>query len=141
VNEFESLVAEAYDEGTVTEVLRPSAVVPEDAARKVLVEMALHDIANGGVWHAEPSQWRRYDRPWTSPDNPGPSHLVGTLQVAYGTPTRYEITIYRATITQVGTVAGWTVENLCDEALGFGGHTLASCPRADLKPPPKPFRF
>jgi len=36
---------------------------------------------------------------------------------------------------------GWTVESLCDEALGFGGLTLATCPRADLKPPPKPFRF
>jgi hypothetical protein len=63
------------------------------------------------------------------------------LQVAYGTPTRYEITIYRATITTFGTVHGWTVESLCDEALDFGNLTLANCPRADLKPPPKPFRF
>jgi hypothetical protein len=34
-----------------------------------------------------------------------------------------------------------TVASLCDEALKFGGLTLATCPRADLKPPPQPFRF
>jgi hypothetical protein len=141
VDEFERLVAEAYDEGVVTEVIRPAAVLPEEAARRVLVELALHDVAAGGLWHSEPTQWRRYDRSWEEPGIPGPVHLVGTMQVAYGTPTRYEITIYRATITQVGTSAGWTVESLCDEALAFGGYTLASCPRADLKPPPKPFRF
>ena len=63
------------------------------------------------------------------------------MQVAYSTPTRYEITIYRATITRVGSDLGWTVESLCDEALGFGSLTLANCPRATLTEPPKPFRF
>ena len=141
MDEVELLVTEAYDEGVVTEVIRPAAVLPEEAVRRVLVELALLDVCAGGRWHADPTQWRRYDRPWDGPGNPGGAQLVGTMQVAYGTPTRYEITIYRATITQVGTSAGWTVESLCDEALGFGGYTLASCPRADLKPPPKPFRF
>jgi hypothetical protein len=141
VDDLELLAAEAYDEGTVTEVIRPAAVLPEHAARRVLVELALHDVAAGGHWHSEPTQWRRYDHPWKVPGIPGAAQLVGTMQVAYGTPTRYEITIYRATITQAGTAAGWTVESLCDEALAFGGYTLASCPRADLKAPPKPFRF
>jgi hypothetical protein len=141
VDEVELLVTEAYDEGVVTEVIRPAAVLPEEAARRVLVELALLDVGAGGLWHAEPTQWRRYDRPWAGPGVPGSAQLVGTMQVAYGTPTRYEITIYRATITQVGTSGRWTVESLCDEALGFGGYTLASCPRADLKPPPKPFRY
>jgi hypothetical protein len=141
VDEFERLVAEANDEGVVTEVIRPAAVLPEEAARRVLVELALLDVGAGGLWHAEPTQWRRYDRPWAAPGVPGPAQLVGTMQVAYGTPTRYEITIYRATVTRVGTSAHWTVESLCDEALGFGGYTLAGCPRADLQPPPKPFRF
>jgi hypothetical protein len=141
VDDFELLVAEACDEGVVIEVIRPAAVLPEHAARAVLVELALHDVAAGGVWHSEPTQWRRYDRPFAAPGTPGDAQLVGTMQVAYGTPTRYEITVYRATVTQAGTTAGWTVESLCDEALGFGGYTLASCPRADLAPPPKPFRF
>jgi hypothetical protein len=44
------------------------------------------------------------------------------------------------TVTPVGTAAGWTVEKLCDEPLGYGGLTLASCPRAKMQPPPKPFR-
>ena len=61
--------------------------------------------------------------------------------MAYGTPTRYEITIYRATVTRRGTELGWSVTNLCDEALGFGGLDLATCPRATLQAPPKPFHF
>ena len=61
--------------------------------------------------------------------------------MAYGTPTRYEITIYRVTVTRFGTAQGWTVEALCNEALGFGSLDLASCPRASLNAPPKPFRF
>jgi len=141
VNEFERLMTELYDDGVVEEVIRPAAVLPEEAARLVLVELALRSIDAGGVWDATPTVWHRYDRP-RDPSDPTPieTRLVGTLQVAYGTPTRYEITVYRATITRLGTDAGWTVESLCDEALGFGALTLASCPRAPLQSPPRPFR-
>ena len=45
------------------------------------------------------------------------SELIGSVQVAYGTPTRYELTIYRVTITRRGQELGWTVESLTDEAL------------------------
>lgn len=67
--------------------------------------------------------------------------MLGSIQVAYGTPTKYEITIYRVTVTHAGAAYGWTVRTLCDEALGFGDLTLAMCPRAELTAPPKPFRF
>jgi hypothetical protein len=141
VNEFERLMTELYDDGVVEEVIRPAAVLPEEAARLVLVELALRDIDAGGTWRASPTTWHRYDRPRHVNDpTPMESRLIGTMQVAYGTPTRYEITIYRATVTRLGTSAGWTVESLCDEALGFGGLTLATCPRAALTAPPKPFR-
>lgn len=142
MDELELLVSEAYDEGVVTEVIRPAAILPEDAARAVLMELALRDVRVGGPWQAEPSVWRRFDRPWDGTDGgPGSAQLLGTIQVAYGVPTRYEITIFRATVTKLGTERAWTVNGLCDEALGYGGLTLATCPRADLKPPPKPFRF
>jgi hypothetical protein len=141
MDELEIFMTEAYDEGVVTEVIRPAAILPEAAARTVLVELAMHDVRGQGLWHAQPTLWRRFDRPWDGVDEPGTAELIGTMQVAYGTPTRYEITVYRVTITRLGTVHGWTVESLCDEALGFGGVTLATCPRADLKPPPRPFRF
>jgi hypothetical protein len=137
---LEQLAAEAYDEGVVSEVLRPSAIVPEDSARAVLVELALRDVQNEGLWQSQPSLWSRYDRPWQH-GAPGMAQLIGMIQVAYGTPTRYEITIYRVTLTPVGTAAGWTVTSLCDEALGFGGLDIATCPRADLAAPPKPFRY
>jgi len=135
-------MTELYDDGVVEEVIRPAAVLPEEAARLVLVELALRSIDAGGVWDASPTVWHRYDRP-RDPSDPAPidTRLVGTLQVAYGTPTRYEITVYRATITRLGTEQGWTVETLCDEALGYGNLTLASCPRASLAPPPPHFKM
>jgi hypothetical protein len=133
VHNPELLMAEAYDEGVVSEVIRPAAIIPEESARAVLVELALRDVQNGGVWQSEPSLWSRYDRPWEGYGSPGGAELIGTIQVAYGTPTRYEITI--------GTAQGWAVESLCNEALGFGNLDLASCPRATLNAPPKPFRF
>ena len=140
---WEFLVAETQDEGVVTEVIRPAAVVPEEAARAVLMQLALRDVRLGGLWDTEPALWRRFDQPWNNGqhETEEPSQLLGTIQVAYGVPTRYEITIFRATITKVGTEQGWTVEALCDEALAFGGLSLSTCPRADLKPPPRPFRF
>jgi len=141
VDDYERLMTELYDVGVVEEVIRPSAVLPEHAARLVLVEMALRDIDAGGLWEASPTTWHRYDRPRAIGDpTPMETRLLGTIQVAYGTPTKYEITIFRATITRLGVEEGWTVERLCDEALGFGELTLASCPRAPLTTPPRPFR-
>jgi hypothetical protein len=141
---LEMLAAEVYGDVAVTEVIRPAAVLPEQAARTVLVELAHRDVRSGGTWASSPTLWQRYDRPWNGGGpggSPGGAELVGTLQVTYGTPTRYAITIYRATVTTFGAAYGWSVESLCDEALSFGGYTLAQCPRADLKPPPKPFRM
>jgi hypothetical protein len=131
----------AYDESVVSEVIRPAAIVPEEAARAILVELSLNSVHSGGVWRAEPSRWNRYDKPWVSTEDPGESCLLGSIQVAYGTPTKYEITIYRVTITRLGTELGLTVQGLTDEALGHGDLSLADCPRATIQPPPKPFRF
>jgi hypothetical protein len=142
VEDLELLLTEAYDDGVVTEVIRPAAVLPEESARRVLMELALRDVRIGGMWWAEPATWRRYDREWNGTDGgTGNAELLGTIQIAYGVPTRYEITIFRATITRVGQGHGLTVNDLCNEALGYGGLTLDTCPRADLKPPPQPFRF
>ena len=141
MNPFEELAAAAYEDVAVTEVIRPSAVLPETAARAVLVELAMRDVRQDGVWSSTPTLWQRYDRPWRGDDDPGGAELLGSLHVTYGSPTKYSITIYRATITRAGEAAGWTVESLCDEALSFGGYTLSECPRADLAAPPKPFRY
>jgi hypothetical protein len=142
MDNLELLVSEAYGDGAVEAVIRPAAVVPEESARQILVELAAQDVRMGGNWCAEPTTWRRYDKAWDGPDRgPGTAELIGSLQIAYGMPTRFEITIFRASVTRSGTLQGVTVETLCDEALGLGGLSLASCPRADLRPPPQPFRF
>ena len=131
----------AYDENVVSEVIRPAAIVPEEAARAILVELSLNSVHSGGLWRAEPSRWNRYDRPWVSTEDPGDACMLGSIQVAYGTPTKYEITIYRVSISRLGAELGFTVQSLTDEALGHGDLTLAQCPRAQIQPPPRPFRF
>lgn len=139
---FEALAANAYGDGTISEVIRPAAVLPDEAARSVLAELALRDVRAGGLWLADPTSWRRYTAPWPDgEDAGGQTPLIGGMQIAYGTPTRYEITVYRATVTQNAAAAGWTVTRLCDEAMAFGGLSLDTCPRADLRPPPRPFRL
>jgi hypothetical protein len=141
VNPFEELAAAVYEDVAVSQVIRPAAILPENAARVVLVELAVRDARNGGYWTSSPVLWQRWDGAWDSPEEAGSANLLGSLQVTYGTPTRYAITIYRATVTHEGALQGWTVEALCDEALGLGGYTLADCPRADLAPPPPIFRM
>jgi hypothetical protein len=139
--EFGSL-HDGEEEGSHTEVIRPAAVVPEEAARAILVELSLRSIHAGGLWLSNPSSWHRYDRPFSDHDEPGEQpRLIGTIQIAYGTPTKYEITVFRVSVTRYGGEQGWTVMSLSDEALGFGDLTLADCPRATLAAPPKPFRF
>jgi hypothetical protein len=128
-------------EDMITEVIRPAAIVPEAAARAILTGMASSSVYVDGFWLAAPSRWTRYDRPWVGPSDPGQTQRLGTIQVAYGTPTKYEITIFQVAITQVGADSGVSVQSLCDEALAFGELTLAKCPRATLSAPPKPFRF
>jgi hypothetical protein len=133
---------EVGGDGSVTEVIRPAAVVPEEAARTILIELSLRDFRSGGLWLANPSSWHRYDRPFGDPPAPGGEpRLIGTIQIAHGTPTKYEITIFRVSVTSYGSQQGWSVQSLSDEALGFGDLTLADCPRANLDAPPKPFRF
>jgi hypothetical protein len=129
-------------EASITEVIRPAAIVPEEAARTILVELSLHDVRSGGHWLANPSSWHRYDRPFVDDPSPGQEpHLIGTIQIAYGTPTKYEITIFRVSVTRFGSEQGWSVRSLSDEALAFGDLSLADCPRACVNDPPKPFRF
>lgn len=139
---LEQLAANAYGEAdSVTEVIRPAAVLSENAARAVLFELTMRDARAGGTWIATPTSWSLYDSPWPDASGPGVARLIGTMHVTYGAPTRYEITIFRATVTALGTRAGWDVVSLCDAALAYAGLTLARCPRAQLNAPPKPFRL
>ncbi|HEU5034062.1 MAG TPA: hypothetical protein VFT62_04795 [Mycobacteriales bacterium] len=128
----------------VTRVIRPAAVVPEASASAIVKALESLDVSRGGVWNASATVWQRYSAPWHGPGaTRGSAQLVGTIAVAYETPVRHHITIYRVTVTEAGTELGWTVEQLCDEALGYGGLTLEGCPRADLVAPPlaDPFRL
>jgi hypothetical protein len=118
-------------------VLRPAAVLPRAEAEKVVAALSDLDVAKGGVWIVNPGLWQRYDKPWDGPGGMmGSSQLVGTIGSAYGSPTRYEITLYRVTLTAHGIGQGWSVESLCDDALDHAGLTLANCPRANLSHPP-----
>jgi hypothetical protein len=139
---LEQLASSAYGEAdSVTEVIRPAAVLSEGAARSILFELTMRDARAGGTWIAQPTSWSLYDKPWTELLAPGDALLLGSMHVTYGTPTRYEITVFRATVTAYGTREGWDVVRLCDAAFAYAGLTLARCPRAQLAAPPKPFRL
>jgi len=124
-------------------VIRPAAVLNDETARQLLLALQEMDVARGGVWNVSVGMWQRYDRPWNGPGGMmGESRLIGTVATVYAAPTKFEITIYRVTVTEYGAEHGWTVESLCDDALRPVGLTLDSCPRAEMlnSPMPDPFR-
>lgn len=124
-------------------VIRPAAILHDEVARELVAALAEQDVAVGGVWNVSVGLWQRYDQPWNgSGGTMGEAKLVGTIATVYAAPTKFEITIYRATVTEHGAKLGWTVESLCDDALAPVGLTLETCPRAELldAPAPDPFR-
>jgi hypothetical protein len=131
---LETLASLLYDDLTVTEIVRPAAVLSGPSAAHVLDGLADNDARIGGRWSTSPDCWRLYERQWDGLDERAAASagLIGSIQVAYGTPSRYDITIFRATVTLCGAQVGYSVQSLCDEALGFAGLTLASCPRIDV---------
>jgi hypothetical protein len=124
-----------------TTVIRPSAVLRDDDARAVLAALEERDVSAGGVWSASPGMWQRYDKPWDGAAGfKGTAQLIGTIGTVYGTPSKYDITIYRVTVTDHGTEAGWSVEAICNDALRYADLSLDSCPRTELlNAPPDPF--
>jgi hypothetical protein len=125
-----------------TTVIRPSALLKDSDAHRVLMALEERDVSRGGVWSASAGLWQRYDTPWNGESGSrGTSQLLGTIGVVYGTPSKYDITIYRATVTEHGLDVGWTVDRLCDDALQYADLTLTSCPRTTLtQPSVDPFR-
>jgi hypothetical protein len=128
--------------GEITQVIRPSAVLADQVAKQIVRELESRDVSKGGIWSASPGLWQRYDKPWDGPAGThGSSKLVGTIGAVYGSPSKYDITIFRVTVTDHGSAQGWTVEGICDDALQYGDLTLQSCPRTSLSSAaPDPFK-
>jgi hypothetical protein len=125
-----------------TRVIRPAAILRPQEVEQVLHALGELDVSAGGMWNTNPGLWQRYDKPWDGVGGmAGSSKLVGTVGAAYGQPTKYEITIYRVTVTDHGMATGWSVEGLCNDALGHAGLTLDNCTRAELTDPPTPDPF
>ncbi|MHB8339983.1 MAG: hypothetical protein ACYDB7_02270 [Mycobacteriales bacterium] len=119
-------------------VIRPAAVLPENAARAILAGLTEHDVSRGGVWNVSTTVWQRYDQPWDGPAGMrGAAQLLGSIAVIYDSPQRHSITVYRASVTVLGQVLDYTVDRLCDEALAYAHLTLSTCPRIPLIPPPR----
>ena len=118
--------------------IRPAAILPIDAATRIVAALEQLDVSRGGVWNATPGVWQRYDRPWDGPlGSRGSAELVGSIAVVYDRPRRNEITVYKATLTAAGRIGGWTTDTICNDALAYAGLTLASCPRDELVEPPR----
>ena len=122
------------------EVIRPAAVLSEAHARLILQGLAQDDVQAGGHWWTRVGTWRRYQAPWAPGSvEPGDAVHIGTISCVYDSPARYCVTVFRVSMTEYGLRLGWTTESLCDDAFGHAGLTLASCPRATLAAPPRPF--
>src|SRR4051812_49519511 len=107
MNELERLAQEACDEAAVTEVIRPAAIIPENAARAILMQLALLDVRVEGQWQADPSVWRRFDRPWNGADGgPGTGGGGGRIPVAFGRPTGEGNTVSRGALSGLGPARG-----------------------------------
>ena len=125
---------------TSDRVIRPAAVVPERAARLILAWLADNDVSKGGHWSSDIGTIQRFSGPFDGlAGMRGSARLLGSLHITWD---KYEVTIFRANVTDAGVEAGLTVDSLCDEVLGVAGLTLASCPRASLAaaPAPDPFK-
>ena len=125
------------DQVADTRIIRPAAVLGTRAAAEVVRNLQRLDVSRGGTWNASSSLWQRYDRPWDGPGGTrGGAQLVGSIAVVYDSPTRHSITIYKVTVSSHGMDSGWSVDSLCDDALGWAGLSLATCPRAEMPQPP-----
>ena len=118
--------------------IRPAAVLPIDAATRIVSTLEQLDVSRGGVWNATPGVWQRYDKPWDGPlGSRGTAELVGSIAVVYDRPRRNEITVYKATLTAAGRLQGWTTDKICNDALAYAGLSLESCPRDEISEPPR----
>lgn len=120
-------------------VIRPAAIVPEKCARLLLAWVASHDVTHGGVWAHDIGYFKRFSGPFDGLGGMrGSAVLLGSIHVTWD---KYEVTIFRVSLTDEGVARGMTVESLCNELLLHAGLTLATCPRADLAPAPVPDPF
>ncbi len=125
------------------EVIRPAALLSEEATRDILAGLEADDVRKGGYWLARPGVWQRYFEPWAPgtpvpTDGPGPGCL-GTVSCIYDSPRRYTVTVFRVSVTPFGADQGWSVSSLCDDAFRHAGITLDSCPRVPMDPAPRRF--
>lgn len=120
-------------------VIRPAAIVPERAARLLMAWVAAHDVTEGGHWAHDIGYFKRFSGPFDGPGGMrGSALLLGSIHVTWD---KYDVTIFRVSITEAGAEAAMTVDALCDELLAAAGLTLANCPRAALAPAPSPDPF
>src|SRR5947209_18466098 len=81
---------EQYVDGVISEVIRPAAIVPEEAARAILAELRLRSVELSGCWVATAQRWSRYSGPGVDSNGQPLGELVGVIEAVYGASTRYE---------------------------------------------------
>jgi hypothetical protein len=104
------------------EDVESALVLKGELALRLVKELSSSEVRAGGSWLVHPTRWCRYDRPWSALREPGDSHLIGTIWVDYGCPTRADLTITRIAVTERGRAHGWSVSDLRDDLLRLPGH-------------------
>lgn len=138
---LDDVIPDVYGQLGISEQIEPAAVLTEEPGHVVTMALSALDVRHRGVWDVSTGSWTRYDQGWLSAGDPGEARAVGAVHVTYGIPSRYDMTIYRVSLTPHGVELGWTVQALVDEVLRPAGLTMETVPRAALKAAPKPFRF
>src|SRR3954454_20625276 len=120
-------------------VIRPAAIIPEHAARQLMAWVAVHDVTHGGVWAHDIGYFKRFSGPFDGVGGMrGSAVLLGTIHVTWD---KYDVTIFRVSITEDGVAVEMTVEAACTDPLAHAALTRATCPRATLAPAPAPDPF
>ena len=110
-----------YDDVTVTEIIGPAAVLSGANAQRLRRRRTEADDVRTRKSLAPRARMLAPVR--ASVEGQGrasaaAARLLGSIEVAYGMPTRYEITIFRATITLLGARLGNHGQLAVRQALG-----------------------
>ena len=116
----------------IGEDVESALVLKGETALRLVRQLVSSEVRAGGSWLVHPTRWCRYDRPWSALRAPGDSHLIGTIWVHYGCPTRADLTITRMAVTERGRADGWSVSDLRDDLLRFLGRVDLDGPTLEL---------
>lgn len=121
--------------------VRPALVLADRETRQLLEAAQANDVSRGGVYCSSPIGIQVWDRTWISPEDPGGSVQLGSVDWSFDTPVKHYVTIYRVIVTAEGVANGVTPMSIITSVLGLSGIAVEGDRVSAPAPPPRdPFR-